>query len=62
VRINPAATINCQSWLETVQSNALPIKATIDQAADTARRSGVYPGVLRDMRRKHRLDWSGWER
>jgi hypothetical protein len=62
VRINPAATINCQSWLETVQSNALPIKATIDQAADAARRSGVYPGVLRDMRRKHKLDWTGWER
>jgi S1-C subfamily serine protease len=62
VRINPAATINCQSWLETVQSNALPLKATVDQAADAARRAGVYPGVLRDMRRKHRLDWTGWEK
>ena len=62
VRINPAATINCQSWLDTVQSNALPIKTTLDQAADVARRSGVYPGVMRDLRRRHRLDWAGWER
>jgi hypothetical protein len=62
VRINPNATINCQSWLETLQSNAMPIKVTVDQAADAARRAGVYPGVMRDMRRKHKLDWNGWER
>jgi hypothetical protein len=62
VRINPTATINCQSWLETLQSNAMPIKVTLDQAADAARRAGVYPGVMRDMRRKHRMGWNGFER
>jgi len=62
VSLNMAATINCQSWLDTIRTNAVPIKNTLDQAAEISRRSGVYPGVMRDLRRKYRLDWSGWER
>jgi hypothetical protein len=62
VTLNMGATINCQSWLDTIRNNAVPIKSTLDQAAEIARRSGVYPGVMRDLRRRHRLDWSGWER
>lgn len=61
VRVNAAATINCESWLDTLHTNAAPIKAAIDQAAEVARRSGVYPGTMRDLRRRHRMDWSGWE-
>ncbi len=62
VSLNLAASINCQSWLDTMRTNAAPIKNTLDQAAEIARRSGVYPGVMRDLRRRYRLDWSGWER
>jgi hypothetical protein len=62
VSLNMAATINCQSWLDTIRANATPIKNTLDQAAEIGRRSGVYPGVMRDLRRRYRLDWSGWER
>jgi len=62
VTLNMAATINCQSWLDTIRTNAVPIRNTLEQAAEIARRSGVYPGVMRDLRRRHRLDWSGWER
>ena len=62
VSLNLAASINCQSWLDTMRTNAVPIKNTLDQAAEIARRSGVYPGVMRDLRRRYRLDWSGWER
>ncbi len=62
VDLNVTPNVNCQSWLDTIRTNAGPIKATIDQAAEVARRSGVYPGVMRDLRRRHRLDWSGWER
>jgi hypothetical protein len=62
VSLNMAATINCQSWLDTIRTNAVPIRNTLDQAAEISRRSGVYPGVMRDLRRKYRLDWSGWER
>ena len=59
---NMAATINCQSWLDTIRTNATLIKNTLDQAAEIGRRSGVYPGVMRDLRRRYRLDWRGWER
>jgi S1-C subfamily serine protease len=62
VRINPMSSLNCQSWLETLHSNAEPIRAAVEKAGEAARQRGVYPGVLRDLRRKHRLNWSGWER
>jgi S1-C subfamily serine protease len=62
VRINPMSSLNCQSWLETLQSNAAPIRAAVEKAGEAARQSGVYPGVLRDLRRRHRMNWSGWER
>jgi len=61
VSINPTAAIDCQSWLNSLQTNAAPIKATLDQAGEAARRSGVYPGVMRDLRRRHRLSWNGWD-
>jgi Trypsin-like peptidase domain len=62
VNLNVTTSLNCQSWLDTLRTNAGPIKATLDQAAEMARRSGVYPGVMRDLRRRHRLDWNGWQR
>ena len=61
VRIDPMSSLNCQGWLDTVQSTAAPIRAAIETAGEAARQSGVYPGVLRDLRRRYRLNWSGWE-
>jgi hypothetical protein len=62
VNLNVNSNINCQSWLDNLQTNAQPIRSAMDQAAEVARRSGVYPGVMRDLRRRHRLDWTGWDR
>jgi hypothetical protein len=62
VRINGLSTLNCQGWLDTLQSNAEPIRAAVETAGEAARQSGVYPGVLRDLRRRHRMSWSGWDR
>jgi hypothetical protein len=62
INLNVASGINCQSWLDTLRTNALPIRSAVEQATEVARRSGVYPGVMRDLRRRHRLDWSGWDR
>ena len=62
VRLNAMSALNCQSWLETLQSNAEPIRAAVEKAGESARQNGVYPGVLRDLRRKYRMNWSGWER
>ena len=61
VRIDPMSSLNCQGWLDTVQSTAAPIRAAIETAGEAARQSGVYPGVLRDLRRRYRMNWSGWE-
>jgi hypothetical protein len=55
------SSLNCQGWLDTVQSTAAPIRAAIETAGEAARQSGVYPGVLRDLRRRYRMNWSGWE-
>jgi S1-C subfamily serine protease len=61
VRITATSTLNCQSWLETLQSNAAPIREALEKAGEAARQSGVYPGVLRELRRRHRMNWSGWD-
>jgi hypothetical protein len=62
VNLNLTSNLDCQSWLDNLRTNAAPIRNTLSQAAEVARRSGVYPGVMRDLRRRHRLDWSGWDR
>jgi hypothetical protein len=62
INLNAVSSVNCQGWLDTLRTNALPIRSAIDQASEAARRSGVYPGVMRDLRRRHRLNWTGWDR
>jgi len=61
IRLNGTSAYNCQSWLDTIQNNAAAIKAEVDKAGEVARKSGVYPGVLRDVRRRYHMDWSGWD-
>jgi S1-C subfamily serine protease len=62
VRINGTSAYNCESWLDNLQRNGAPVKEEMEKAAEAARQAGVYPGVLRDLRRRHRLQWSGWDR
>ena len=61
IRLAGTSAYNCQSWLDTIQSNAAAIKSEVDKAGEVARKSGVYPGVLRDVRRRYHMDWSGWD-
>jgi S1-C subfamily serine protease len=62
VRINATSAYNCEGWLDSIAENAAQVKAEMDRAAEGARQAGVYPGVLRDLRRQHRMQWSGWDR
>ena len=62
VRIHATSVYDCEGWLSTVRTNAEQIREEMDKAAELARQSGVYPGVLRDMRRQLRLQWTGWDR
>ena len=62
VRISATSVYNCETWLGEVRTAAEHIRTALVEAAETGRRHGVYPGVMRDLRRQHRLDWAGWER
>ena len=62
VRLTSTTAYDCASWIASIKGNAIQIKDTMDKATEVARRSGVYPGTIRDLRRKYRLDWDGWER
>ena len=60
VSISATSAYDCEQWLSTVRANANTIRDEVLKAAEVARQAGVYPGVLRDLRRQHRLDWAGW--
>jgi hypothetical protein len=62
VTLGTNTSVNCSSWLDTVRTNAGRIREEVEKAAETARQRGVYPGTVRDLRRRHRLQWSGWDR
>ena len=62
VRLSTTTGYDCASWLESMRGNALQIHDAMAKASERARRVGVYPGTMRDLRRKYRLDWDGWDR
>ena len=51
---------DCGGWLDSVRDRANTIRAEMNKATEAARQSGVYPGVMRDVRRRHRMEWEGW--
>ncbi len=62
IRLSATSNLDCQGWLSSVEEYALPVRDALRQAAEVARRSGVYPGAMRDLRRQYRMNWSGWDR
>jgi hypothetical protein len=60
VQIQLSSGVNCQGWLDTVRTNATVVRGEMTRAAEAARRHGVYPGVMRDIRRQFRMEWAGW--
>jgi S1-C subfamily serine protease len=50
----------CTAFARDLQGYVRELSDYMSQAGEQARRAGVYPGTLRDARRKYRLDWSGW--
>jgi S1-C subfamily serine protease len=50
---------NCVPYFEDFRRRANGIRQSVVDIDETARRTGVYPGIRRDVLRKHRLDyWS----
>jgi S1-C subfamily serine protease len=52
----------CAGFLRDLRNYITQFSGAMAKASDEARRAGVYPGALREARRRHRLDWSGWDR
>jgi len=53
---------DCFAWINDMKTSANQIKERMDQALEASRRDDVYPGTIRDIRRKYRMEWSGWDR
>jgi len=60
VKLAVSNAYDCFGWVDNMKANAIQIKEQMDKAAEGARRDGVYPGTLRQIRQKYRMDWSGW--
>jgi S1-C subfamily serine protease len=60
LHIQLSSGINCEAWLATVRNNADIVRGEMTRASEAARRQGVYPGVMRDIRRQHQMEWQGW--
>jgi S1-C subfamily serine protease len=52
----------CNTTFSDVKQNANQIRDAVRAADETARHAGVYPGAARDLKRRYRLDYSGWDR
>lgn len=44
------------------QATAARLRTEFQAARDDARQAGVFPGTERDLRKKYRLDYPGWDR
>jgi hypothetical protein len=62
LQIQLSSGVDCQGWLGVLRTNAETIRSEMAGAAEAARRQGVYPGVMRDLRRQNKMEWSGWDR
>jgi S1-C subfamily serine protease len=58
--LDPRA-VSCLATYNNVAVVARGFSTTMAAASEAARTAGVYPGVRRDLRRKYRLEWNGWE-
>jgi len=62
VRLGTSATFDCPAWIDAVRTRAEALRAEMDRAGEAARQRGVYPGAARELRRRYRLQWSGWDK
>lgn len=57
-----AAAANCPDAINVVRAEADAINGAMLDADETARRADVFPGTRRELRRRFRLDYAGWDR
>jgi hypothetical protein len=52
----------CDRWFADFRRQAGEVAAGVIAVEELARQADVYPGVRRDLRRRYRVDYPGWER
>jgi S1-C subfamily serine protease len=52
----------CGTWLGDFRRHADVVQEAMIAAEEGARRADVYPGMRREVRRRYRLDYPGWDR
>jgi hypothetical protein len=62
ITMSTATASGCSGWIGDIRQEATRLRTEIERARELARRAGVYPGTIRDLLSRHRLQWSGWER
>jgi S1-C subfamily serine protease len=62
IKVARSNAYDCFAWIDDLKGAANQIKTTLDTAGESARRDGVYPGTIRQIRQKYRMEWSGWDR
>jgi S1-C subfamily serine protease len=53
---------DCAAWLAELVKAASAFRTGMVAADEAARQAQVFPGVRREIRKKYRVDWTGWER
>jgi S1-C subfamily serine protease len=57
-----AVSPGCGPSFADIRRIAHDIRNGVLGAEESARQTGVYPGMLREIRRRYRLDYPGWDR
>ena len=57
-----APPAGCSGWFTDLRREADEVRAGVIGADEAARRADVFPGIRREIRRRHRLDYPGSER
>ena len=57
-----AVTGSCAPLLDEMRRLGAPIEAGMLAAQEAARKAWVLPGTMREIRRRHTMEWSGWDR
>jgi len=60
--INAADTPECKMMIQDMQTLAAEIDAGMDEAWEKAHRAGVYPGQVRAVQQKYRMELDRWNR
>ncbi len=61
-RSSTRPTRRAASAVQELEEMASQVRSVMGTAQEDARRASVLPGQLRDIRRRYRMDWPGFER